>query len=886
MPQVINTNVASINAQRHLNRSQQDLATSLQRLSSGLRINSAKDDAAGLAISDRMTSQVKGSTQASRNANDGISLAQTAEGALGEGTIMLQRIRQLAIQSANSTNSSSDRLSLQAEVNQLVTELDRISQATTFNGLKLLDGSFQAQSFQIGADANQAVSISINETTSRNLGIEKLSTLNNTKGIEKATSGFHASTINTASGKSATGQTLSAATGSLIATQTLTVTDLNGNTQTVVVNPASTTAASRDASQIAAKLDALNGVSASATNSVQLDTSNTDIQDGDILNFNLVVGDINQANKPSYQTQTISVRYNTLTFANDFDQAMTDAVKNINTSAGNTDLSYDSLTNKISSTTGVNLGIESFAVEDNPTITLGAFTDNTTKDGSGYQFSIDGKLIDVTVPLANSTQAQIATKVKAAIDSQTALTNVTATVDGDNLILTRTGGTATNLNITGLVVKDNAGTANAGADAGGGFTVSSGTGTSVDATEAASKVLVDDTAGVIAATVAGISIDSTLKFAGKTVTEATVASTNSDSAVQIGTYSIVLDSGFSLQSDVAVGSQGVLNAAAATNVATTAGAMSNTNAGNYVAAQQLSITGTGTQSISIKQDATAKDIVALVNAVADTTGVNATARTTATLSNLSADGVVSFNLNGTDVSGKVINGDLTALSNAINDQTSKTGIIAKLDLTKTVITLQDDTGQDIDILNFRNSSASSSAAATLRVTGGDGSAAVTLTDGGGSGLDADSTVVGGNVEFKSTSGSFSVNSSLSAADGGLFSGTANQLNTSSLQNVASLDISSIANANKAIDIIDGALQQIDATRADLGAIQNRMESSISNLSVQIENLSASRSRIQDTDFAAETAELTRNKILQQAGTSMLAQANQIPKGVLSLLQGA
>lgn len=146
-------------------------------------------------------------------------------------------------------------------------------------------------------------------------------------------------------------------------------------------------------------------------------------------------------------------------------------------------------------------------------------------------------------------------------------------------------------------------------------------------------------------------------------------------------------------------------------------------------------------------------------------------------------------------------------------------------------------------------------------------------------------MIGGNVEFKSTSGSFSVSSSLAAVDGGLFAGDANQLNTSLLENVASLDISSIESSNRAIDIVDGALQQIDATRADLGAIQNRMESTISNLSVQSENLSAARSRIQDTDFAAETAELTRNQILQQAGTAMLAQANQISQGVLSLLQG-
>lgn len=159
MAQVINTNVASLNSQRNLNTSQSSLAVSLQRLSSGLRINSAKDDAAGLAISERFTSQIRGINQAARNANDGISLAQTAEGALGEVSNNLQRIRELAVQSANATNSATDRDALQAEVSQLISEIDRVSTQTEFNGVKLLDGSFTNKAFQIGANANQTISI-------------------------------------------------------------------------------------------------------------------------------------------------------------------------------------------------------------------------------------------------------------------------------------------------------------------------------------------------------------------------------------------------------------------------------------------------------------------------------------------------------------------------------------------------------------------------------------------------------------------------------------------------------------------------------------------------------------------------------------------------------
>lgn len=166
MPQVINTNIASLNAQRNLNKTQSDLATSLQRLSSGLRINSAKDDAAGLAISERMTSQIRGINQAIRNANDGVSLAQTAEGALAELTNNLQRIRELAVQSANSTNSASDRAALDLEVQQRLAEIDRIATQTTFNGLKVLDGSFGSAAFQIGANVGETITVTLDSSAS------------------------------------------------------------------------------------------------------------------------------------------------------------------------------------------------------------------------------------------------------------------------------------------------------------------------------------------------------------------------------------------------------------------------------------------------------------------------------------------------------------------------------------------------------------------------------------------------------------------------------------------------------------------------------------------------------------------------------------------------
>jgi flagellin len=157
----INTNQSALNAQRQLSSTTSSLSRSFERLSSGLRINSAKDDAAGLSISTRFTSQIRGLNQAVRNSNDGISMAQTAEGALNETTNILQRIRELAVQSANDTNNDADRASIQAEVDQLISELDRIADTTTFNGNKLLDGSFLGKDLQLGANVGETLSVSL-----------------------------------------------------------------------------------------------------------------------------------------------------------------------------------------------------------------------------------------------------------------------------------------------------------------------------------------------------------------------------------------------------------------------------------------------------------------------------------------------------------------------------------------------------------------------------------------------------------------------------------------------------------------------------------------------------------------------------------------------------
>ena len=215
----INTNSVSINAQRNLGLSGNSLATSMQRLSSGLRVNSAKDDAAGLAIAERMNTQVKGLAVASRNANDGISLAQTAEGALGKVGDMLQRMRELAVQSGNATNSKTDREALQAELKQLRDEVDRVAKTTSFNGAKLLDGSFTGAVFQVGANSGDNITVGA---------------LANTK-VDQLGKTVYAETKSAALDATALSAMATAIQGSAVANRQITITGANGVAVTATI---------------------------------------------------------------------------------------------------------------------------------------------------------------------------------------------------------------------------------------------------------------------------------------------------------------------------------------------------------------------------------------------------------------------------------------------------------------------------------------------------------------------------------------------------------------------------------------------------------------------------------------------------------------------------
>ena len=253
MPQVINTNVASMFAQAKLGAAQKDANVALERLSTGLRINSAKDDAAGLSISSRLTTQISGMNQAIRNANDGVSLVQTAEGALNETTSMLQRLRELAIQSANTTNTADDRAALNSEASQLKSEINRIASKTSFNNVKLLDGTFTSKNFHVGTGSADTISVSIAGMSGSDLGVYKL----------QASSATTANTGTSSAIVSTGGTPLAGGIGA----QTLTVSGASGSS---TVSVSAGDSAYTVAQNVNAK-ESSTGVSAQATNKVTLD---------------------------------------------------------------------------------------------------------------------------------------------------------------------------------------------------------------------------------------------------------------------------------------------------------------------------------------------------------------------------------------------------------------------------------------------------------------------------------------------------------------------------------------------------------------------------------------------------------------------------------------
>ncbi|HEY6896543.1 MAG TPA: flagellin [Rhodocyclaceae bacterium] len=1013
MPQVINTNIASLNSQRNLNTSQMSLQTALQRLSSGLRINSAKDDAAGLAISDRMTSQIRGINQAVRNANDGISLSQTAEGALGEVDNILQRMRELSIQSANATNSDSDRASIQAEVSQLKQELTRIASNTTFNGQKILDGSQQNISFQVGSEANQTIGISIGDARSTAVGSNVVFTNNTTNGLVKPTAYSRFATEGIDIGQAVSPFVVGA--NNTVKAQTITIRDANGST---VDSGAISVTPNEQMNVIAQNLNRVEGVTASAYTQVKLSNwqtgaagvafavqvnsgatqSTLDISgvvhenssqaqvfsalanaiNGDAglqgagvtagidSTGNLVVRNNNGAD--------IALKFNTTNLAQyDFYGSDSGATKVhvADTSLGTTvgaggqlniflangysiTSSTDGLTaggggvfkSAASSTATAketNVGIADVIHGDNVLNEVGTYGlamgqaaaatgaangDNQVKAQNIKLFDGSGTQVGGTIAIGAGSSAQtIAGQLNALAGvNASATTQATMSFSGGGTAVGfafKLGSTiagATALTVTGLTATSTgAQIANATAQAINGNTTltSQGYAAKVDG---AGNLIIDNNLGAdIAVDMGASTATDTATLVGTDSANTTMAASATLAGVVSGVVKVGLAAGYTIQSDTAgtVAAGGIFAGSASTAAAVHTNAV---NLGNSVAEENLTVTGPiGKVLVAVARDDSAQTIAAKVNAQTAATGVSAEARTQAKLTGISAPGTVSFSLYGSNgspitisaaITGQGALADLSSLASAINQKSESTGVSARLVDNNASIVMEQKDGANIVIADFSHSAGSGPTSANINGTDAsmkviglaqkvDSSGAISTTEtaattlhyGGVADAVADSTTVGGTVSFKSA-GAFDIKSdkgggsvNLSGGNSSLFSTDANITNASAFSSINGVDVSTVDGANNAISVIDSALTQVNSIRSALGAIQNRMQSTISNLSAGAENITAARSRIQDADFAQETANLTRGQILQQAGVAMLAQANQLPQMVLKLLGG-
>jgi flagellin len=372
-------------------------------------------------------------------------------------------------------------------------------------------------------------------------------------------------------------------------------------------------------------------------------------------------------------------------------------------------------------------------------------------------------------------------------------------------------------------------------------------------------------------------IASTTQFNGQNVLDGSLSATQ----FQVGaSANQTINIGIASAKATDIGNFSLRSVAVNTNSISSAQSANTSSGNNRVVAQTLTIAGNGkTSSFAVAVGAQASTIATGVNGTTSSTGVTAQASTGVKVSSLSATGNVTFSLNGVAIGATVSNtNDLSSVATAVNAQSTTTGVTATSDKSGNLV-LKNSTGDDIKIQDVTNSGSGTVAVTGIDVYNSDatvGSAASLATSGGGN----DSTTVGGQIKFGASNG-YTIQSTDNTSN--VFSGSGQQAST--LTAVSNLDIGTISGANDALSTIDAALTTLNNSRAALGAIQNRFAATISNLSITAENLSSARSRIQDTDFAAETSALTRAQILQQAGTAMLAQANSVPNGVLALLRG-
>jgi len=802
MALVVNSNISSLNAQRQLLQSGADLDKASSRLASGLRINSAADDAAGLAISNRQTSQIRGLDQAIRNANDGISLIQTAEGALQESGNILQRMRELAVQSSNGIYTDTDRATLDAEVQQLVEELDRIAETTSFNGQNLLDGSLDNVDLQVGSEAGQTISFSIDATDTSTLG------LGSTSADVSGDRITDVATTNIADG----------------------AVEINGQGLSGVANLNGTGATDTQLQDVIDDINTnITGVSATGFNVVEADTIGTGVlATGESLTITLAATD------------------------NGADTAFT-------VSAGDSS-NLDELVSEINQQTG---GAVEASIDDSGKLVLsndtgGAIT-IAAAGGAADLATITG-IADTGSDNTETFQGQIALSAD----------------DGSDITITK-GATGTDADLAAL-----------------GFSEVQGAGQVLGA--AVDSANQDDGLSANELTINGVAIAATDGAADASSLTEVVSNINDVSDETGVTASVVAEQSFS--ADV---SQELVELRATT--------------GPTAATAAATINGT---AIDFSGDLTAEDVAASINALSTTTGVTASIGDDGTLALLSespvtlagvanlgtgiADGNVakaaasdldaattaaggSISINGFEVEDIDLSSLDTAVS-GINAATASTGVTASIDDNGE---FQLSSSSTINIeLGGTNGVTTALALGIATSTGG-------FTTDANDGLVADDTnadgfnnslVINPRIELDSANDqSISVEVT---AEGATATGLKNQntdlsstVTGSALSNIS---VATAASAQSAIESIDTAIESISDTRSQLGAINNRLDFTVSNLGNISERTSAARSQIVDADFAAESASLSRAQVLQQASQAMLAQANARPQQVLSLLQ--
>ena len=847
MPQTINTNIISLTAQRNLNTSQASLAVAMQRLSSGLRLNSAKDDAAGLAISERFTTQIRGLNQAIRNANDGISLAQVGEGALGEVTSNLQRIRELAVQSANATNSDSDRVALDQEVQQRLAEIDRIAAQTTFNGRKLLDGSFGNAVFQVGPDAGQTIGLDLPAST-------RIGAI-----------GQIAKTTSAGLGAGATG-------GSL--TVNATNTNFGTAAAAATVGTATINASTRlFGTAAAAQVD---GSSASITPS-NLDFSNTYVAqvDATMASTNpLTVSNFSGAALGQFDVSfdggaTVAAHVTLTADYGSLAGVATEIQSQIRSQTGNTGFTVTESAGTLTYTnTGSTNAVKIMNADANAvtagianqTGAAGTAASGTDKRAS---FLVDGSIVNLSADYTGGGVSALAT----AITGQ--LTGYTANVSGGSFTLSKTGfTTAVNTTVNGAApALQQTNAASAGLDP---TTGTAGT-AAVATTNATFTIdgLAPITLNTNYASFDAMAADLEVKM---------------DTAAGSDAYSIVNNNGtFTISRTGApgVGSTAIditaVGAGQAGVNATTAGfgiAVNGTAGTNAVATTNASFKVDGT-TVNLTTNfadpdgagpLTAYD--ALATAIeGQLTGYTVTNNAGAITITNNTLGSAAVSITDPDVDGN-------AAAAGFDTATGTAGVaLGSITLASGDFTIKVGDGTAFD---FAGTYASPYALATAINRELAGISAEATKDGKLKLISGQNITLGGTQAVGAGTTMGFTSPLIVANDGVNGSGSDGSL--------ANANVLTVTDSNETMVRVDTALTAVSALRSTFGAIQNRFESVITNLAASAENLTASRSRIIDADFAAETAALSRAQILQQAGTAMVAQANQVPQGVLALLR--